>query len=115
MRPDFSRAGIIAVVAVGLALAGCGKASDNPVSNGNRSIAEATLTAISANITISISSNPSSLPQLTQQLIGAVQNSESLLGADEAKQKLTQTAWQIAPYCSSCAQNLTAASAQVGQ
>ena len=76
--------------------------------------AEANLTAISSNITIAISSNPSSLPQLTQDYITAVQNAESLLGADEAKQRLSATATQVAPYCSACVQSLNAAAAQIG-
>lgn len=104
---------VLAVVAGCLLLGGCG-ASNNPVSNGNRMTAEANLTAISSNITIAISSNPSSLPQLTQDYITAVQNAESLLGADEAKQRLSATATQVAPYCSACVQSLNAAATQIG-
>lgn len=75
--------------------------------------AEANLTAINANMTIAFSSNPGSLPQLTQQYISAVQSSESVLGADEARQKLSSTASMVAPYCGACAQSLNAASAQI--
>ncbi len=90
-------------------------ASNNPVSNGNRITAEAKLTGISANMTVAMTSNPSSLPQLTQEYITAVQGSEALLGADEAKQKLTATAAQLATACSSCAQSLNTAAAQISQ
>jgi len=103
------------VVAAGLALGGCGSASNNPISNGNRISAEARLTAINANMTVAFTSNPGSLPQLTQEYITAVRDAESLLGADEAKQKLSVTASQLATYCSSCAQSLNAAAAQIGQ
>lgn len=96
-----------------LGLTGCMGSSNNPVSNGDRMTAEAALTVINSNMTIALTSNPSSLPQLTQQYITAVQSSESLLGADEARQKLTATAAQLAPYCASCAQSLTAASTQI--
>jgi hypothetical protein len=87
--------------------------SNNPISNGNRLDAEARLTAINANMTIALTSNPSSLPQLTQQYITEVQNSEALLGADEAKQRLTETAAQLATYCSSCAQSLNTTATQI--
>ena len=89
-------------------------ADNNPVSNGNRMTAEAKLTAISANMTIAMTSNPGSLPQLTQDYISAVQGSEALLGADLAKQRLMATATQLATACSSCAQSLNAAAAQIG-
>jgi len=102
------------IVTAAVALAGCG-ASNNPVSNGNRIDAEARLTVINANMTIAMTSNPGSLPQLTQEYITAVQGSESLLGADEAKQKLAATAAQVATYCSSCTQSLNAAAAEIGQ
>jgi hypothetical protein len=101
-------------VAAGLALGGCG-ASNNPVSNGNRMSVEANLTVIRTNMTTAATSNPSSLPQLTQQYISAVQNAESLLGADEARQQLSAAASQVGPYCSACVQSLNAASAQIGQ
>ena len=114
-RTVFPRAGLALVVAAGLALGGCGNASNNPVSNGNRISAEARLTAINADMTVSLTSNPGALPQLTQEYITAVQNAESLLGADMAKQKLSATAAQLVPYCSSCAQSLNAAAAQIGQ
>ncbi|MGA9761312.1 MAG: hypothetical protein WBQ14_02705 [Gaiellaceae bacterium] len=104
---------VLAIVAAAVVLGGCGNASDNPVSNGNRLSAEARLTAISANMTIALSSNPGSLPQLTQEYIGTVQSSETLLGADEAKQKLTETATLFATSCASCAQSLNAAAAQI--
>ena len=113
-RARFSRVGLVFALAVGLALAGCGNTSNNPVSNGNRMTAEANLTVISTNMTVAFSSNPSSLPQLTQQYIGAVQSSASLLGADVARQKLSSTASLVAPYCGACAQSLNAASAQIG-
>ena len=74
----------------------------------------ATLTAINANMMIAFSSNPASLPQLTQQYISAVQSSESLLGADVARQKLSSTALLVAPHCGACAQSMNAASAQIG-
>lgn len=90
-------------------------ADNNPVSNGNRIDAEARLTAINANMTIALTSNQGSLPQLTQDYISAVQGSEALLGADLAKQKLVATATQLATACSSCAQSLNTAAAQVGQ
>jgi len=104
---------VIAVAAV-VALGGCGNASNNPVSNGNRMTAEARLTAINANMTVAMTSSPASLPQLTQEYISAVQGSETLLGADEAKQKLATTAALLATSCSSCAQSLNAAAAQIG-
>jgi hypothetical protein len=77
--------------------------------------AEARLTVINANMTTALTSNLGSLPQLTQEYIAAVQDAESLLGADEAKQKLSATATQLAPYCSACAQSLNTATAQIGQ
>ena len=113
-RARFSLMGLVLVVAAALALVGCGNASNNPVSNGNRISADATLTAINANMTIAFSSNPASLPQLTQQYISAVQSSESLLGADVARQKLSSTALLVAPHCGACAQSMNAASAQIG-
>jgi hypothetical protein len=113
-RTGFHRAAVAVVIAAAVALGGCGNASNNPVSNGNRIDAEARLTAINANMTIALTSNAGSLPQLTQEYITAVQGSETLLGADEAKQKLTATAAQLTPYCSSCAQSLNAAVAQIG-
>ena len=91
---------MVAIAAV-VALGGCGNASNNPVSNGNRLTAEATLTAINANMTIALTSNPGSLPQLTQDYISEVQSSETLLGAAEAKQKLAETAGQLATSCAS--------------
>lgn len=114
-RTDLSRASIVVVIVTAIALGGCMSASNNPVSNGNRITAEAKLTEIGANMTVAMTSNPSSLPQLTQQYISAVQGSEALLGADEAKQKLTATAAQLATACSSCAQSLNTAAAQIGQ
>jgi hypothetical protein len=113
-RVSFHRAGVVVVVAAAVALAGCGNTSDNPVSNGNRLSAEARLTAINASMTIALTANPGSLPQLTQDYIGEVQTSETLLGAAEAKQKLTDTANQLATSCSSCAQSLNTAAAQIG-
>ena len=110
----FHRAGLVIAVAAVVALGGCGNASNNPVSNGNRMTAEARLTAINANMTVAMTSNPASLPQLTQEYISAVQGSETLLGADEAKQKLATTAALLATSCSSCAQSLNAAAAQIG-
>jgi hypothetical protein len=104
---------IVVVVVVAFALGGCMSASNNPVSNGNRLSAEATLTVINANMTTALTSDPGSLPQLTQQYITAVQGSQALLGAAEAKQKLTDTAAQLAPYCSACVQSLDAAAAQI--
>jgi hypothetical protein len=98
----------------GLALGGCGNVSNNPVDNGNRMTAEARLTAISASMNVALSSDPSSLPQLTNDYIAAVRSSLGLLGADEAKQKLAETAAQVGPYCSSCAQSLNAEAAAVG-
>lgn len=98
-----------------IALGGCMNANNNPVSNGNRLSAEARLTVISTNMTTAASSNPGSLLQLTQEYITAVQDAESLLGADEAKQRLSATATQLAPYCSSCVQSLNTAAAQIGQ
>ncbi len=102
------------MIVAAIALGGCMNASNNPVSNGNRLTAEARLTAINADMATAMTSNPSSLPQLTQDYITAVQSSEALLGADEAKQRLTGTATQLVTACSSCAQSLTAAAAQVG-
>lgn len=102
------------MVAAAIALGGCMNANNNPVSNGNRLTAEARLTEIGTNMSIALTSNPGSLPQLTLQYITAVQSSESLLGADFAKQKLSATATQLAPYCSSCTQSLNAAAAQIG-
>lgn len=114
-RNGFHRAGVVlAIVAAAVGLGGCGNASNNPVSNGNRISAEARLTAISANMTIALSSNPGSLPQLTQEYISTVQSSETLLGADEAKLKLTETAALFATSCAGCAQSLNAAAAQIG-
>ena len=112
-RAGFHRAGVAVVIAAAVALGGCG-ASNNPISNGNRIDAEAKLTAINANMTIALTSNPGLLPQLTQEYITAVQGSETLLGADVAKQRLTATATQLATACSSCAQSLNAAAAQIG-
>ena len=114
-RTVISRAGLAVVIAAGLALAGCGNTSNNPISNGNRMSAEASLTVLNANMTIAFTSNPGSLPQLTQEYITTVQNAESLLGADEARQKLSTTAAQVAPYCNTCVQSLNAAIAQIGQ
>jgi len=102
------------VIAAAVALGGCGNASNNPISNGNRITAEARLTAINVNMNTAMTSNPGSLPQLTQDYIGAVQDAETLLGADVAKQKLTATATQLATSCTSCAQSLNAAAAQIG-
>ena len=102
-------------IAAAIALGGCGNAANNPVSNGNRLTAEAKLTEISANMTVAMTSNLGSLPQLTQEYISEVQSSEGLLGADLARQRLTATATQLTPYCSSCAQSLNTAAAQVGQ
>ncbi|MGD0165730.1 MAG: hypothetical protein ABSC51_00365 [Gaiellaceae bacterium] len=103
----------LVAIAASPVLAGCAT-SNNPVSNGNRMTAEANLTVINANMTTAITSNPGSLPQLTQQYITAVQDSESVLGAVEAKQKLSETATQLAPYCSACVQSLNTAIAQIG-
>jgi len=114
-RAGFSRAGLAVAIAAALALGGCGQTSNNPISNGNRMSAEANLTVLNANMTIAFSSNPGSLPQLTQKYIAAVQSAESLLGADEARQKLSTTAAQVAPYCAACVQSLNAAIAQIGQ
>jgi hypothetical protein len=114
-RTGFHRAVLVVVITAAVALGGCGNASNNPISNGNRMSAEARLTAINASMTIALTSNPSSLPQLTQEYITEVQGSETLLGADEAKQKLTTTAAQLATYCSGCAQSLSVAAARVGQ
>jgi hypothetical protein len=114
-RANRSRAGIAVVIATAIALGGCMSANNNPVSNGNRLTAEAKLTEINANMTVAMTSNPGSLPQLTQEYINAVQDSESLLGADEAKQKLAATAAQLATACISCAQSLNTAAAQIGQ
>lgn len=102
------------MVAAAIALGGCGNSSNNPVSNGNRMTAEARLTAISAEMTIAMTSSPDSLPQLTQEYISEVRSSESLLGADLARVRLTTTAAQLTTSCSSCAQSLTAAAAQIG-
>jgi len=106
--------GIFAIAAAAVALGGCMNASNNPVSNGNRIDSEARLTAINANMTIAMTSNPGSLPQLTQEYITEVQGSESLLGADEAKQRLTATAAQLTTSCGSCAQSLDTAAARIG-
>ena len=114
-RSGFRWAGIAIAVAGAVALAGCGNADNNPVSNGNRMVAEAKLTAIDMNMTTALTTNPSSLPQLTQEFITAAQSSEALLGADETKMKLTATATRLAPYCASCTQSLNAAAAGVGQ
>jgi len=103
----------VAIAAV-IALAGCMNSNNNPVSNGNRITAEAKLTEIGTNMTIAMTANPGSLPQLTQDYIAAVQGSETLLGADVAKQRLTATATQLATACSSCAQSLNAVAAQIG-
>ncbi len=112
-RTLVSLAWIAIVLVAAFALAGCMSASNNPVSNGNRLSAEATLTVINANMTTALTSDPGSLPQLTQQYITAVQGSQALLGAAESKQKLTETAAQLAPYCSSCVQSLDTAAAQI--
>jgi hypothetical protein len=113
-RRGFHRTGIaLAIAAASVVLGGCGNASNNPISNGNRIDAEARLTGISANMTIALTSNPGSLPQLTQDYINEVQSSETLLGADEAKQKLTGIAAMFATSCASCAQSLNAAAAQI--
>jgi len=119
-RAGLSRAGLVVAIAAALALGGCGhtsgsQTSNNPISNGNRMTAEANLTAINANMTIAMTSDPGSLPQLTQQYIAAVQSAESLLGTDEARQKFSTTASQVAPYCATCVQSLNAAIAQIGQ
>jgi len=103
------------VIVAAVALGGCGNASNNPVSNGNRMTAEARLTAINTSMTIAMTSDPGSLPQLTQDYITAVQGSQALLGADEARQRLTTTAAQLATSCASCAQSLNATAAQIGQ
>ncbi len=102
------------MIVAAIALGGCGNASNNPVSNANRITAEAKLTAINANMTVAMTSNPGSLPQLTQEYITAVQGSETLLGADVAKQRLTTTAAQLAASCSGCAQSLNNAAAGIG-
>jgi len=102
------------VIAAAIALAGCGGSGNDPVSSGNRLTAEAKLTAINSEMTIAMTANPGSLPQLTQDYIAAVQGSETLLGADLAKQRLTATAAQLATACSSCAQSLNAVAAQIG-
>ena len=112
-RTRHSRAGIALVIVAALVLGGCGNASDNPVSNGNRLSAEAQLTAINANMTVAMTSDRGSLPELTQEYITAVQDSEKLLGADVAKQRLTDTAMQLTTACSSCAQSLFAAASQI--
>jgi hypothetical protein len=111
----FYRARLVVAIAVGFALGGCGNTSNNPISNGNRASVEANLTALNASMTIAFTSNRGSLPQLTQEYITAVQNGESLLGADEARQKLSTTASQVAPYCAACVQSLNTAIAQIGQ
>ena len=103
------------IIVAAVTLGGCMNASNNPVSNGNRIDTEARLTAMDANMTIAMTSNPGSLPQLTQEYITAVQGSEPLLGADEAKQRLATTAAQLATSCSSCVQSLNSAAAQIGQ
>ena len=113
-RRVFHRTGIaLAITAASIALGGCGSASNNPISNGNRLDAEARLTAINANMTIAMTSNPSTLPQLTQDYIAAVQTSESLLGAELARQKLATTASLLATACPTCVQSLNAAAAQI--
>ena len=113
-RNGFRWAVIAIVVGGAVGLGGCG-ASNNPVSNGNRTIDEAKLTAIDTSMTIALTSNPGSLPQLTQEFITTAQSSEALLGADLTKQRLTATATRLAPYCASCSQSLNAAAAQIGQ
>ncbi len=113
-RINLSRAGTLVVIVVAIALGGCGNSSNNPVSGGNRMAAEARLTAINTEMTVAMTANPASLPQLTQDYITAVQGSETLLGAELAKQKLMATATQLATACSSCAQSLNAAAAQSG-
>jgi hypothetical protein len=113
-RIDFSRAGVVVATSAVIALAGCMNANNNPVSNGNRITAEAKLTAINSEMTVAMTANPASLPQLTQDYITAVQGSETLLGAELAKQKLMATATLLATACSSCAQSLNAAAVQIG-
>jgi len=112
-RTRHSRAGIALVIVAAITLGGCGNASNNPVSNGNRIVAEAKLTEINANMTVAMTSDRGSLPLLTQEYITAVQDSEELLGADVAKQRLTDTATQLTTACSSCAQSLFAAASQI--
>ena len=114
-RSGFRWAGIAIAVAGAVALAGCGNADNNPVSNGNRMVAEARLTTIDMNMTTALTADPGSLPQLTQEFITAAQGSQALLGADLTKQKLMATATRLAPYCASCTQSLNTAAAQVGQ
>jgi len=113
VRHTVHRAGVLVAIAAVVALGGCGNASNNPVSNGNRLTAEARLTAINANMTIALTSNPGSLPQLTQDYISEVQSSETLLGADVAKRRLADTAGQLATSCASCAQSLNSAAVQI--
>jgi ABC-type enterochelin transport system substrate-binding protein len=95
-----------------LALTGCGT-SNSIATNANNDIAQAKMTEIAANISIAETSNPASLPQLTDDYVVAVQGAESVIGADQAKQKLTDMAAQIGPYCASCAQSLSIAAAQI--
>lgn len=102
------------MIVAAIALGGCGNKSDNPVSGGNRITAEARLTAINTEMTIAMTANPGSLPQLTQEYITEVQSSQSLLGLEVAKQKLADTAAQLATACSSCVQSLNTAAAQIG-
>lgn len=113
-RIDLSRVGVVLAIAAAIALGGCGGSGNDPVSSGNRITAEAKLTAINTEMTIAMTANPASLSQLTQDYITAVQGSETLLGAELAKQKLLATATQLATACSSCAQSLNAVAAQIG-
>jgi hypothetical protein len=103
----------IALAVAAFALAGCGSTASTG-QGANRMEIDATLTAINANIKIALTSNPGSLLLLTNDYIAEVQQSESVLGADLAKQKLADVASEVAPYCDACVQSLNAAAAQIG-
>jgi hypothetical protein len=109
------RAALAAIsAALVLVLTGCGS-TGSIAQDANNDIAQAKLTEIATNISVAYTSNPASLPQLTNDYVAAVQNAESVIGNAEARQKLLDMAAQISPHCGSCAESLDAAAAQVPQ
>jgi uncharacterized FlgJ-related protein len=110
-----SLAPALIVAALALALSGCGSTGSSIAQNANNDVSQAKLVEIATNISIAESSSPDSLPELTNEYVAAVQDAVSVIGSDQARQKLTDMAAQIAPHCSTCAQSLDAAAAQIPQ
>ena len=103
----------LVVPATTLPLTGCGGHSAGK--SVNQPIAEAHLTAIDAEITTAETTGSGSLPDLTGKYITEIQSSLDVIGAAEAKQKLADIQAKLAPYCTSCAQRVAAAAAQISQ